>query len=476
MPNTAMKTGESDGSGNPANVFGAGSISGPAVGGHRTTRHGAERRMQIGAAVFGHKPDQLGGLGPIDRVVDKSPRAAARSAARIASTRPGDATASNAGILDPAPDLFDALTLRAGPHQQPKNLEPILLSERAKLFDVPLHYDNSSIIEILYASRDASVSCARCGSPLPPDSSLSASFFVQSRPSDINFPCPPRSTTFILQFARGSSGASMRPRARRNSDGLLSARPETTKRPASTSCSARRLAAARRSPPSCGRSTASCSTPHAIALRDEVSVLYVSPLKALANDIRLNLEEPLHGVRDVGAESGLDLSRIRAGLRTGDTSASERTAMLRRPPHILVTTPESLFILLTSPKFREKLASVRHVIVDELHALAGNKRGAHLALTLERLERFVTSRGNARPNRIGLSATLNPIEKLAGFLAGYDVARDNSRTAASDQDSSRRRSRPHDGSAGHRAGSGSRAARDSSALGGDVRRSRAADR
>ena len=157
-------------------------------------------------------------------------------------------------------------------------------------------------------------------------------------------------------------------------------------------------------------------------LRDEVSVLYVSPLKALANDIRLNLEEPLNGVRDLGAESGLDLSHIRAGLRTGDTSASERAAMLRRPPHILVTTPESLFILLTSPKFREKLASVRHVIVDELHALAGNKRGAHLALTLERLERFVMNRAQRRPNRIGLSATLNPIEKLAEFLAGYDVA------------------------------------------------------
>ena len=209
-------------------------------------------------------------------------------------------------------------------------------------------------------------------------------------------------------------------------------------------------------------------------LRDEVSVLYVSPLKALANDIRLNLEEPLHGVSDVGAESGLDLSRIRAGLRTGDTSASERTAMLRRPPHILVTTPESLFILLTSPKFREKLAAVRHVIVDELHALAGNKRGAHLALTLERLERFVTSRGNARPNRIGLSATLNPIEKLAGFLAGYDVTRDGARIAASNQDSSRRRSRPRDGSAGHRAGPGTRAARDASTLGSDVRRGRAA--
>ncbi|HYL59416.1 MAG TPA: DEAD/DEAH box helicase, partial [Candidatus Acidoferrales bacterium] len=163
-------------------------------------------------------------------------------------------------------------------------------------------------------------------------------------------------------------------------------------------------------------------------LRDEVSVLYVSPLKALANDIRLNLEQPLTGVTEVGAATGLDLSRIRAGLRTGDTSASERTAMLRRPPHILVTTPESLFILLTSPKFREKLGAVRHVIVDELHALAGNKRGAHLAVTLERLERFVVSRGGSRPNRIGLSATLNPIERLAEFLAGYNVALDGERS------------------------------------------------
>src|SRR5216684_4344059 len=164
-------------------------------------------------------------------------------------------------------------------------------------------------------------------------------------------------------------------------------------------------------------------------LRGEVSVLYVSPLKALANDIRLNLEEPLNGVREVAAESGLDCSKIRAGLRTGDTSASERSQMLRRPPHILVTTPESLFILLTSPKFREKLSAVRHVIVDELHALAGNKRGAHLALTLERLERYVTSGGRPRPNRIGLSATLNPIERLAEFLAGFEVAADAARTS-----------------------------------------------
>jgi ATP-dependent Lhr-like helicase len=164
------------------------------------------------------------------------------------------------------------------------------------------------------------------------------------------------------------------------------------------------------------------------ALRDEVSVLYVSPLKALANDIRLNLEEPLNGVREVAHEMGLTLMPIRAGLRTGDTPANERTAMLRRPPHILVTTPESLFILLTSARFREKLRAVRYVIVDELHAVAGDKRGAHLALTLERLERMVRHGGAPRPVRIGLSATLNPIETLAAFLAGAEVDANCERT------------------------------------------------
>jgi len=164
------------------------------------------------------------------------------------------------------------------------------------------------------------------------------------------------------------------------------------------------------------------------ALRDEVSVLYVSPLKALANDVRLNLEEPLNGVREVATEMGLTLAPIRAGLRTGDTPANERTAMLRRPPHILVTTPESLFILLTSARFREKLGAVRYVIVDELHAVAGDKRGAHLAITLERLERMVRRGGAPRPVRIGLSATLNPIETLAAFLAGAEVAANGERT------------------------------------------------
>ncbi len=160
------------------------------------------------------------------------------------------------------------------------------------------------------------------------------------------------------------------------------------------------------------------------ALIDEVSVLYVSPLKALANDIRLNLEEPLEGAAAVARELGIKIAHIRAGLRTGDTPANQRSAMLRRPPHILVTTPESLFILLTSAKFRAKLKSVRHVIVDELHAIAGNKRGAHLMLTLERLERLVMSNGAPRPARIGLSATLNPIERLAEFLAGNETSRE----------------------------------------------------
>ncbi len=165
------------------------------------------------------------------------------------------------------------------------------------------------------------------------------------------------------------------------------------------------------------------------ALPDEISVLYVSPLKALANDIRINLDAPLAGVREMAARRGLDLGTIRAGLRTGDTPVGERAAMLRRPPQILVTTPESLFILLTSPRFRQKLRAVRYVIVDELHAIAGNKRGAHLMLTLERLDRLVMKNDGTRPTRIGLSATLNPIEALAAFLAGADVADDGTRNS-----------------------------------------------
>ena len=150
--------------------------------------------------------------------------------------------------------------------------------------------------------------------------------------------------------------------------------------------------------------------------------------------------------------------------------------MLRRPPHILVTTPESLFILLTSARFRDKLKSVRHVIVDELHAIAGNKRGAHLMLTLERLERMVMATGAPRPTRIGLSATLNPIERLAEFLAGAEVRARAVRTPRPDQNCARRRSRAAHGPARRHAGSRVGTYRNAPALGGAVRRTREAYR
>lgn len=121
-------------------------------------------------------------------------------------------------------------------------------------------------------------------------------------------------------------------------------------------------------------------------LPDEVQVLYISPLKALSNDIQRNLQAPLQGVQAELAVRGLPSVPIRTVVRTGDTPASERAAMTRRPPHILVTTPESLFILLTSVKGRRMLSTVRTVIVDEIHTLVESKRGAHLALSLERLE------------------------------------------------------------------------------------------
>ena len=149
-------------------------------------------------------------------------------------------------------------------------------------------------------------------------------------------------------------------------------------------------------------------------LSNETHVLYVSPLKALSNDIQKNLQEPLCGIADKLNERQLPAPGIRVQVRTGDTPQSERQKMRREPPHILVTTPESLFILLTSDSGRRMLSTVRTVIVDEIHALAGNKRGSHLALSLERLEALV-----ARPTvRIGLSATQRPIELMAKFLVG----------------------------------------------------------
>ncbi|MGE0485387.1 MAG: DEAD/DEAH box helicase [Gammaproteobacteria bacterium] len=150
------------------------------------------------------------------------------------------------------------------------------------------------------------------------------------------------------------------------------------------------------------------------ALAGETRVLYVSPLKALSNDIQRNLEQPLAGIRArLEAEIG-EAPGIRTAVRTGDTPAAARALMRKRPPHILVTTPESLYILLTSDSGRDMLRTVRTVIVDEIHALVANKRGAHLALSLARLERLTAT----PPVRIGLSATQRPIERVAEYLVG----------------------------------------------------------
>src|SRR5215469_5529243 len=149
-------------------------------------------------------------------------------------------------------------------------------------------------------------------------------------------------------------------------------------------------------------------------LSDRTEVLYVSPLKALGNDIQKNLEIPLGEILALAGERGLLMPEIRTAVRTGDTLMPERRAMLKRPPHILVTTPESLYILLTSERSRAVLRDVETVMVDEIHAVADDKRGAHLALSLERLEALT----HRRPVRIGLSATQKPIEEVAHFLTG----------------------------------------------------------
>ena len=152
-------------------------------------------------------------------------------------------------------------------------------------------------------------------------------------------------------------------------------------------------------------------------LGDETQVVYVSPLKALSNDIQRNLEAPLAGIREALRAQGLPDVEIRTWVRTGDTPPGERQRMRRRPPHIVVTTPESLYILLGSESGRRMLATTRTVIVDEIHALAPNKRGAHLALSLERLAALCGD----RLLRIGLSATQKPIEAVARFLVGGDA-------------------------------------------------------
>src|SRR5712671_3674208 len=149
-------------------------------------------------------------------------------------------------------------------------------------------------------------------------------------------------------------------------------------------------------------------------LSDRTEVLYISPLKALGNDIQKNLEIPLGEILQMAGERGLLMPEIRTAVRTGDTLMKDRQAMLRRPPHILVTTPESFYILLTAEKSRAILRDVETVIVDEIHAVADDKRGVHLSLSLERLE-VLTHRPAVR---IGLSATQKPIEDVAHFLTG----------------------------------------------------------
>ncbi len=151
-------------------------------------------------------------------------------------------------------------------------------------------------------------------------------------------------------------------------------------------------------------------------LADATRVLYVSPLKALSNDIHINLDEPLAGITAELARLGLPALEIRTAVRTGDTPQAERNAMRKRVPHILVTTPESLYVLLGSASGREMLADVQSVIVDEIHAIAGNKRGSHLALSLERLEALC----NRPLVRVGLSATQKPIDAVARFLVGVE--------------------------------------------------------
>ena len=151
-------------------------------------------------------------------------------------------------------------------------------------------------------------------------------------------------------------------------------------------------------------------------LEDKVYVVYVSPLKALNNDIKKNLEEPLAEIYSLAEKNGVDLQKIRIAVRTGDTDASERQKQMRKPPHILITTPETLAIVLCSPKFSKSLSEVRYLIVDEIHAIAENKRGVHLSLSMERLQRV--QRG--KMVRIGLSATISPLEEVARFLVGYE--------------------------------------------------------
>lgn len=150
-------------------------------------------------------------------------------------------------------------------------------------------------------------------------------------------------------------------------------------------------------------------------LEDKIYCVYVSPLKALNNDIGHNLKEPLKEIFELAEKKGIKLQEIRVNVRTGDTSIAEKSKMSRKSPHILITTPESLAIILTTKKFVEKLYSTEYIVIDEIHALAPNKRGTHLSLSLERLENIALK----SPTRIGLSATIAPLEEIAHYLVGF---------------------------------------------------------
>ncbi|MEG0767079.1 MAG: DEAD/DEAH box helicase [Clostridia bacterium] len=149
-------------------------------------------------------------------------------------------------------------------------------------------------------------------------------------------------------------------------------------------------------------------------LTEGIQAVYLSPLKALGNDIAVNLQKPLEGIEETCKAAGLTMPAIRVAIRNGDTTSAERARMLNHPPHVLITTPESLYLLLTGTRSCALLVHVRVVIVDELHALLDTKRGAHLSLSLERLRALCT----CAPQRIGLSATLASLQAGAAFLAG----------------------------------------------------------
>ncbi|MEF8880241.1 MAG: ATP-dependent helicase, partial [Candidatus Nanohaloarchaea archaeon] len=155
-------------------------------------------------------------------------------------------------------------------------------------------------------------------------------------------------------------------------------------------------------------------------LEDKIYAVYISPLRALNNDIQRNLEAPLQGIKQKAEEQDKDVPEVRSAVRTGDTTDAEKASMREKPPHILITTPESLGIILSSPKFRENLRSAEYVITDEIHSLSENKRGVHLSLSLERLEEL----SNNDLTRIGLSATQAPIKDIASYLVGFNVDED----------------------------------------------------